>query len=72
MAPGLAFMQSVVIDSHFAERGRMGRLLGAVAQNPCNTGLGIDEDTTRVVTSSISGTMSIFTSGRCAWGGAAL
>lgn len=50
MAPGLAFMQGVVIDSHFAERGRMGRLLGAVAQNPRNIGLGIDEDTAIVVT----------------------
>jgi cyanophycinase len=49
MAPGLAFMQGVVIDSHFAERGRMGRLLGAVAQNPRNIGLGIDEDTAIVV-----------------------
>jgi cyanophycinase len=49
MAPGLAFMSGVVIDSHFAERGRMGRLLGAVAQNPRNIGLGIDEDTAIVV-----------------------
>lgn len=45
MAPGLALITGVVIDSHFAERGRMGRLLGAVAQNPRNLGLGIDEDT---------------------------
>lgn len=50
MSPGLAFMKGVVIDSHFAERGRMGRLLGAVAQNPRNIGLGIDEDTAIVVT----------------------
>lgn len=49
MAPGLAFLSGVVIDSHFAERGRMGRLLGAVAQNPRNIGLGIDEDTAIVV-----------------------
>jgi cyanophycinase len=49
MAPGLAFIDGVVIDSHFAERGRMGRLLGAVAQNPANLGLGIDEDTAIVV-----------------------
>lgn len=49
MAPGLAFLSGVVIDSHFAERGRMGRLLGAVAQNPKNLGLGIDEDTAVVV-----------------------
>jgi cyanophycinase len=49
MAPGLAFISGMVIDSHFAERGRMGRLLGAVAQNPKNLGVGIDEDTAIVV-----------------------
>jgi cyanophycinase len=52
MAPGLAFLADVVIDSHFAERGRMGRLLGAVAQNPRNLGLGIDEDTAIMVKDS--------------------
>lgn len=49
MAPGLGLLPDAVIDSHFAERGRMGRLLGAVAQNPRNLGLGIDEDTAIVV-----------------------
>jgi cyanophycinase len=49
MAPGLGFISGVVVDSHFAERGRFGRLLGAVAQNPKNIGLGIDEDTAIVV-----------------------
>ena len=49
MAPGLGLVDGVVIDSHFAERGRFGRLLGAVAQNPRNLGLGIDEDTAIVV-----------------------
>jgi cyanophycinase len=49
MAPGLGFLPGVVIDSHFAERGRMSRLLGAVAQNPKNLGLGIDEDTAVIV-----------------------
>jgi cyanophycinase len=49
MAPGLGFIRGVVIDSHFAQRGRMGRLLGAVAQNPRNLGLGIDEDTAVVM-----------------------
>ncbi len=49
MAPGLGFVGDVVIDSHFAERGRMGRLLGAVVQNPRNLGLGIDEDTAIVL-----------------------
>lgn len=45
MAPGLGLLSGVIIDQHFAERGRMGRLLGAVAQNPRLLGLGIDEDT---------------------------
>jgi cyanophycinase len=49
MAPGLGLLKGVVIDSHFAERGRLGRLLGAVAQNPQNLGLGIDENTAIVV-----------------------
>ncbi len=45
MAPGLNLLEQVVIDSHFAERGRMGRLVSAVAHNPYNLGIGIDEDT---------------------------
>jgi cyanophycinase len=49
MAPGLGLLKGVIIDSHFAERGRLGRLLGAVAQNPYNLGIGIDEDTALVV-----------------------
>ena len=49
MAPGLGLIEGVVIDSHFAERGRFGRLIGAVTQNPKNLGLGIDEDTAVMV-----------------------
>ena len=49
MAPGLGFISGVLIDQHFAERGRIGRLLGAVAQNPRIVGLGIDENTAIVV-----------------------
>jgi cyanophycinase len=49
MAPGLGFMPDVIIDQHFAERGRIGRLLGAVAHNPRLLGLGIDENTAIVV-----------------------
>jgi len=45
MAPGLGLVEEVVIDQHFAQRGRIGRLLSAVAQNPYVLGLGIDEDT---------------------------
>jgi len=49
MAPGLGLIRGVIIDQHFAERGRMGRLLGAVAHNPDELGVGIDEDTAIVV-----------------------
>ncbi|MBB6097384.1 cyanophycinase [Deinobacterium chartae] len=49
MAPGLGLVRNAVIDQHFAERGRMGRLLGAVAKNPRNLGIGIDEDTAIVL-----------------------
>jgi cyanophycinase len=49
MAPGLGVVRDVIIDQHFAERGRYGRLLGAVAHNPRLLGVGIDEDTAIVV-----------------------
>lgn len=49
MAPGLGLIRDVIIDQHFAERGRFGRLLGAVAHNPRVLGLGIDEDTAIIV-----------------------
>lgn len=45
MAPGMEFIDGVVIDQHFAQRGRLGRLVSAVAQYPHHLGLGIDEDT---------------------------
>ncbi|HEX8569817.1 MAG TPA: cyanophycinase [Caulobacteraceae bacterium] len=49
MAPGLGLVQDAIIDQHFAERGRFGRLIGAVAQNPRVLGIGIDEDTAAVI-----------------------
>lgn len=49
MAPGLGLLHEVVVDQHFAQRGRLGRLLAAVAQNPYVLGLGIDEDTAIIV-----------------------
>ncbi|HEX8216353.1 MAG TPA: cyanophycinase, partial [Allosphingosinicella sp.] len=49
MAPGLGLIRDVIIDQHFAERGRFGRLIGAVAHNPRVLGIGIDEDTAAVV-----------------------
>ena len=49
MAPGLGLIRDAIIDQHFAERGRIGRLLGAVAHNPRILGVGIDEDTAILV-----------------------
>ena len=49
MAPGIGLLPDVIVDQHFAERGRIGRLIGAVAQNPQQLGVGIDEDTAIVV-----------------------
>jgi cyanophycinase len=51
MAPGLGLLNKAVIDQHFAQRGRIGRLLCAVAQNPYILGIGIDEDTAIMVNS---------------------
>jgi cyanophycinase len=49
MAPGLGLVRNAIIDQHFAERGRFGRLFGAVAHNPRELGIGIDEDTALVL-----------------------
>lgn len=49
MAPGLGLLEEVVVDQHFAQRGRIGRLLTVVASNPHVIGVGIDEDTAILV-----------------------
>ncbi|AGX41511.1 cyanophycinase [Clostridium saccharobutylicum] len=49
MAPGLGLIKDVIIDQHFAQRGRIGRLLTGIAQNPEVLGIGIDENTGIVV-----------------------
>ena len=49
LEPGMGFLPEVIIDQHFAQRGRLGRLLSAVAQKPQCLGLGIDENTAIVV-----------------------
>lgn len=45
LAPGLGLTNRVVIDQHFRQRDRLGRLLAALAYNPFALGLGVDEDT---------------------------
>jgi cyanophycinase len=49
LAAGLGVLTGVVIDQHFSERGRFGRLLTVVAHSPSLLGLGLDEDTCAVV-----------------------
>ncbi len=49
MAPGLGLTKRLVIDQHFAQRHRIGRLFAAVALNPYLIGVGIDEDTAVVL-----------------------
>jgi len=45
MAPGLGLIDGIIIDQHFDQRGRFGRLLCGIAENPEVLGIGIDEDT---------------------------
>jgi cyanophycinase len=45
IAPGMNMIEETVIDSHFSQRGRHGRLLTAIAHYPQLLGLGIDERT---------------------------
>ncbi len=52
MAPGLGLTKRLVIDQHFAQRHRIGRLFTAVALNPFLLGVGIDEDTAIVLEAS--------------------
>lgn len=48
---GLGFIDDVVIDTHFVQRGRIGRLFQAVVGNPKVLGIGLGEDTGLLITS---------------------
>ena len=50
VAAGLGLLRSTVIDQHFDQRNRYGRLLMIVAQSPQLLGIGVDEDTCATVT----------------------
>lgn len=45
LAPGLGLTNKVIIDQHFRQRDRLGRLLTALAYNPFAIGIGLDENT---------------------------
>ena len=49
LSAGLGLVQGVVVDQHFEQRGRWGRLLAAVALSPRLLGIGLDEDTAALI-----------------------
>lgn len=53
LSAGMEFITGVLIDQHFEQRGRLRRLLSAVAQHPHDIGLGIDENSAAVVRDGI-------------------
>ncbi len=61
LAPGLGLTNSLIIDQHFRQRDRLGRLLAAVSFNPFAVGVGLDEDTALCLTAD--GTFEVYGSG---------
>jgi cyanophycinase len=49
MSPGLGLIDSIIIDQHFRERDRIGRLVTMVSYNPGLLGIGVDEDTAALI-----------------------
>jgi cyanophycinase len=49
ISAGLGLVDRVIVDQHFEQRGRLGRLLAAVALSPGLLGLGLDEDTAAIL-----------------------
>ncbi len=49
LAPGLGLTNRMIIDQHFRQRDRLGRLLTALAYNPFAIGIGLDENTAAFV-----------------------
>lgn len=49
VSAGLGLLANVVVDQHFEQRTRLGRLLSVVAQSPALIGVGLDEDTAAIV-----------------------
>ncbi len=49
MSAGLGLLPGVIIDQHFEQRTRLGRLLALLAQSPSLLGMGVDEDTAALI-----------------------
>jgi cyanophycinase len=54
MAQGLGLLPGAIVDQHFSQRDRFGRLIGLVASSPDLLGIGLDEDTAVLVTDEAS------------------
>ena len=61
LSAGLGLLHDVIVDQHFSERGRLGRLLTAFAANPGLLGIGLDEDTAVLI--DRDGTLEVLGSG---------
>ncbi|MEM7353102.1 MAG: cyanophycinase [Acidobacteriota bacterium] len=61
LVPGLGLTQLAVIDQHFRQRDRLGRLITALAYNPRPIGIGLDEDTAAFL--APGGTLEVVGSG---------
>lgn len=49
MNSGLGLIDSILVDTHFIQRGRIGRLFQAVTGNPMKIGIGLSEDTGLII-----------------------
>jgi cyanophycinase len=49
VSQGLGLLDEVIVDQHFTQRNRFGRLLALIASNPAQLGVGIDEDTAAII-----------------------
>lgn len=47
---GLSLIDSIIVDTHFIQRGRIGRLFQVVVGNPMKIGIGLGEDTGLIIT----------------------
>ena len=53
MVAGFGLVPDLIIDQHFRQRDRIGRLLSLVAANPGLLGVGIDEDTAALISNQV-------------------
>jgi cyanophycinase len=52
LSAGLGLLHGVIVDQHFTQRNRIGRLLAMVAGSPSQIGIGVDEDTAALIDSN--------------------